>query len=107
MQSGAAKILCDASASVMHPMHATSALESGHAPGVQRTTMSAATTNLCPCGSGLRPARCCALQQGAVPPAEATRHLVPLVERAIQAYQQGAKDTADRLCLDVLEQIGR
>jgi Tfp pilus assembly protein PilF len=29
--------------------------------------------------------------------------LVPLVERAIQAYQQGAKDVAERLCLDVLE----
>jgi tetratricopeptide (TPR) repeat protein len=26
-----------------------------------------------------------------------------LVERAIQAYQQGAKDVAERLCLDVLE----
>jgi Flp pilus assembly protein TadD len=43
------------------------------------------------------------LQQGAPPPAEATRHLVPLVERAFQAYQQGAKDVAERLCLDVLE----
>jgi tetratricopeptide (TPR) repeat protein len=60
-------------------------------------------SNLCPCGSGLRAARCCALQAGAVPPAEATRHLIPLVERAIQAYQQGAKDVAERLCLDVLE----
>ena len=65
--------------------------------------MNAQTPNLCPCGSGLRPARCCALQQGAVPPPEATRHLVPLVERAIQAFQQGAKDVAERLCLDVLE----
>jgi tetratricopeptide (TPR) repeat protein len=65
--------------------------------------MSATSPNLCPCGSGLRPARCCALQAGAIPPAEATRHLVPLVERAIQAYQQGAKDVAERLCLDVLE----
>jgi Tfp pilus assembly protein PilF len=61
------------------------------------------TPGLCPCGSGLRPARCCALQPGAIPPAEATRHLVPLVERAILAYQQGAKDTAEQLCLDVLE----
>ncbi|HEX3992530.1 MAG TPA: sulfotransferase, partial [Acetobacteraceae bacterium] len=61
------------------------------------------TPGLCPCGSGLRPARCCALQVGSIPPAEATRHLVPLVERAIQAYQQGAKDVAERLCLDVLE----
>ena len=65
--------------------------------------MSAPSPGLCPCGSGLRPARCCALQPGAIPPAEATRHLVPVVERAIQAYQQGAKDIAERLCLDVLE----
>src|SRR5580658_2344443 len=65
--------------------------------------MQAPSPRLCPCGSGLRPERCCALQQGAIPPAEATRHLVPLVERAIQAYQQGAKDVAERLCLDVLE----
>ncbi len=65
--------------------------------------MNAPIHGLCPCGSGLRPARCCALQLGAIPPAEATRHLVPLVERAFQAYQQGAKDTAEQLCLDVLE----
>jgi tetratricopeptide (TPR) repeat protein len=65
--------------------------------------MNLPSPGLCPCGSGLRPARCCALQIGAIPPAEATRHLVPLVERAIQAYQQGAKDVAERLCLDVLE----
>jgi len=65
--------------------------------------MSASNSGLCPCGSGLRAARCCALQAGAIPPAEATRHLIPLVERAIQAYQQGAKDVAERLCLDVLE----
>src|SRR5271165_2882403 len=65
--------------------------------------MSAPSPGLCPCGSGLRPARCCALQQGAIPPADATRHLVPLVERAIQAWQQGARDVAERLCLDVLE----
>ena len=57
----------------------------------------------CPCRSGLRPERCCALQPAAIPPAEATRHLIPLVERAAQAYRQGAKDVAERLCLDVLE----
>ena len=58
---------------------------------------------LCPCGSGLRAVRCCSLQLGRLPPAEATRHLVPLVERAIQAHRQGADETAERLCLDVLE----
>src|ERR1700733_3908511 len=71
--------------------------------GVHDARMRAPSPGLCPCGSGLRPARCCALQAGAIPPPEAIRHLVPLVERAIQAYQQGAKDVAERLCLDVLE----
>src|SRR5580704_1993463 len=71
--------------------------------GVHDARMSAPSPGLCPCGSGLRPARCCALQAGAIPPPEATRHLIPLVERALQAYQQGAKDVAERLCLDVLE----
>ena len=57
----------------------------------------------CPCGSGLRPGRCCSLQISALPPADATRHLVPLVERAFQAWQQGDRATAERLSLDVLE----
>ena len=65
--------------------------------------MNAPVPDTCPCGSGLRASRCCALQLGAIPPADAVRHLVPLVERAVQAYQQGAKDTAEQLCLDVLE----
>src|SRR5579871_1459064 len=58
---------------------------------------------LCECGSGLRAIRCCSMQLGSLPPPEAIRHLVPLVERAIQAHRQGADETADRLCLDVLE----
>jgi tetratricopeptide (TPR) repeat protein len=36
-------------------------------------------------------------------PPEASRHLLPLVERAIQARRQGADATAERLCLEVLE----
>ncbi len=65
--------------------------------------MNAPVSSLCECGSGLRAVRCCALQLGALPPAGATRHLVPLVERALQAHRQGAIETAERLCLDVLE----
>jgi tetratricopeptide (TPR) repeat protein len=57
----------------------------------------------CPCGSGLRVARCCGMVLAALPPPESTRHLVPLVERAAQAHRQGAIDIAERLCLDVLE----
>jgi len=65
--------------------------------------MNAPVSALCDCGSGLRAVRCCAMQLGALPPPEATRHLVPLVERALQAHRQGAVETAERLCLDVLE----
>ncbi|HTW71580.1 MAG TPA: sulfotransferase [Acetobacteraceae bacterium] len=65
--------------------------------------MNAPVSALCDCGSGLRAVRCCAIQIGALPPPEATRHLVPLVERALQAHRQGAIETAERLCLDVLE----
>ena len=38
-----------------------------------------------------------------LPSAETARHLAPLVERAIAAQRQGATETAERLCLDVLE----
>jgi tetratricopeptide (TPR) repeat protein len=62
-----------------------------------------AAAALCSCGSGLRAARCCGMEAMAPPPPEATRHLVPLVERAIQAQRTGAIETAARLCLDVLE----
>src|SRR3984885_12283455 len=65
--------------------------------------MNAPVSALCECGSGLRAVRCCNLQLGSLPPAGATRHLVPLVERALQAHRQGAVETAERLCLDVLE----
>jgi tetratricopeptide (TPR) repeat protein len=65
--------------------------------------MNAPVSILCACGSGLRAVRCCALNVAALPPAESVRHLVPLVERAIQAHRQGATETAERLCLDVLE----
>ena len=65
--------------------------------------MSAPVSALCPCGSGLRAVRCCGMQHHALSPPEAIRHLVPLVERASQAHRQGATETAERLCLDVLE----
>jgi tetratricopeptide (TPR) repeat protein len=43
------------------------------------------------------------MQDHSLPPSEAIRHLVPLVERAVQAHRQGSTETAERLCLDVLE----
>jgi tetratricopeptide (TPR) repeat protein len=60
-------------------------------------------TRLCACDSGLRFARCCGLDPVGLPPADSTRHLIPLVERAIVAQRQGAIDIAEQLCLDVLE----
>ena len=65
--------------------------------------MNPPATSLCPCGSGLRASRCCALDPASIPPAETTHHLVPLVERALQAHRAGNTETAERLCLDVLE----
>ena len=65
--------------------------------------MSTSTSALCSCGSGLRAVRCCGMQLHPLPPPDAIRHLVPLVERASRAHRQGATETAERLCLDVLE----
>ncbi|MCW3474802.1 tetratricopeptide repeat-containing sulfotransferase family protein [Limobrevibacterium gyesilva] len=58
---------------------------------------------LCACGSGLRPASCCRMDAAKLLPPDATRHLVPLIERAIQAYHTGAIAAAERLCIEVLE----
>ena len=57
----------------------------------------------CPCGSGLRPLRCCAWRGGDRPAPDATRHLLPLVDLAAQAEAAGDTASAERLCLDVLE----
>lgn len=65
--------------------------------------MSQPAFQMCACGSGLRAARCCGMNPAAMPPPESSRHLMPLVERAIVAHRQGAIETAERLCLDVLE----
>ncbi len=65
--------------------------------------MSQSAHQMCPCGSGLRAGRCCSMNPAATPPAESSRHLMPLVERAVVAHRQGAIETAERLCLDVLE----
>jgi tetratricopeptide (TPR) repeat protein len=59
--------------------------------------------NLCPCGSGLRPLRCCHMDPSAFGPAEASRHLLPLVDRAIELHSKGAFAEAEKLCLEVLE----
>jgi tetratricopeptide (TPR) repeat protein len=43
------------------------------------------------------------MNPAAAPTPDSARHLIPLVERAVIAHRQGAIETAERLCLDVLE----
>ncbi len=62
-----------------------------------------ADPGLCACGSQLRRLRCCEMNLAAQASGEAGRHLLPLVERAVQAHRHGAIETAETLCLDVLE----
>ena len=57
----------------------------------------------CPCGSGLRPVRCCGLDLSTVASPEASRHLLPLVDRAIELHGKGAFAEASVICLEVLE----
>lgn len=58
---------------------------------------------LCACGSGLRAARCCSMDFSLVPPTEASRPLLPLVERAGELHRQGAIAEAERITLEILE----
>jgi Tfp pilus assembly protein PilF len=58
---------------------------------------------LCPCGSGLRPRRCCAQELAAIQPSAAARHVAPLAEQASKAFAEGRVEEATALCLDVLE----
>jgi len=60
-------------------------------------------TRLCGCGSGLRAARCCQLDPAMLPPAEAVRPLLPVVERAVELHRQDNPAEAEKLCLEVLE----
>ena len=60
-------------------------------------------TESCPCGSGLRALRCCAMEPGALATGDVARHLAPLIERAVQTEREGAKEVAERLALDVLD----
>jgi tetratricopeptide (TPR) repeat protein len=58
---------------------------------------------LCACGSGLRPACCCALDPALLPPPGAGAPLLPLVERAAELERAGASGEAEGLCRQVLE----
>src|SRR6202166_2870774 len=61
-------------------------------------------TAACPCGSGLRAVRCCALH-GPHPPAEP--QAVPDFDRACTNVQDGQMAEAERLVMTVLEQFPR
>ena len=60
-------------------------------------------SQLCRCGSGLTRTRCCEINLAGLGAHEATRHLLPLEERAAEAQRNGATEEAERLALDVLE----
>jgi len=61
------------------------------------------TRRQCACGSGLTRTRCCALDLSSLGSREASRHLAPLEDRAVEAQRGGGTDEAERLALDVLE----
>lgn len=58
---------------------------------------------LCACGSGLTRSRCCELNLSSLGASEASRHLQPLEEQAVQARHEGKQEEAERLALDILE----
>jgi tetratricopeptide (TPR) repeat protein len=71
-----------------------------------RRVMRLVDSSRCPCGSGLSRARCCELNMAALGKAdEASQHLRPVIERAVQAHRHGARETAEKLSLDVLELV--
>ena len=65
--------------------------------------MASPKPTMCACGSGLRVARCCGADLSTATTGEATRHLLPLVDRAIALHANGELAEAEKICLDVLE----
>jgi len=61
------------------------------------------TGDLCACGSGLRAARCCRYDFSNLTPPGATKHLLPVVERATRAFEMQQYPLAEQLALEVLE----
>jgi tetratricopeptide (TPR) repeat protein len=57
----------------------------------------------CPCGSGLRRVRCCALDFSALSPNEVSDVLAPMLGKAEAAFRAGDVDEADDLVRRVLE----
>ncbi len=68
-----------------------------------RPTNAPADPARCACGSGLSRARCCEADLAGWNTTDMGEHLSPLMERAIQAHRGGSIETAETLCLAVLE----
>ena len=58
---------------------------------------------LCLCGSGLRAVRCCGQDLSLKVVTAASRHIAPLAEQAIAAFDAGQVEEATTLCLEVLD----
>jgi hypothetical protein len=56
----------------------------------------ACNSNLCACGGGLTPARCCRLNLQSLGAPAANRHLEPLEKRALKARESGETEAAER-----------
>ncbi len=61
--------------------------------------------SLCPCGSGLRSARCCGQDLSLKAVTAAARHIAPLAEQAVAAFDAGRVEESTALCVDVLELV--
>ncbi len=71
-----------------------------------RRVMRLVDPSRCGCGSGLSRARCCELNPASLgASAEASQHLRPVIERAVQAHRHGGRETAEKLAIDVLELV--
>jgi tetratricopeptide (TPR) repeat protein len=60
-------------------------------------------TQACRCGSGLSAGHCCDYDATVRTAPEDIPGLIPLVERAVQAWRGGNRSAAKQLCLEVLE----
>ncbi|MEO7026232.1 MAG: tetratricopeptide repeat protein, partial [Caulobacteraceae bacterium] len=65
--------------------------------------VAAVDPSLCRCGSGLRAMRCCGQDVSLKAMPAAARHVAPLAEQAVAAFDAGRRDEAAALVLDVLE----
>ena len=69
------------------------------------SAIEAVNNDLCPCGSGLVQALCCALKTVDQPTEAELRVVEPLLEQAQQLHKQENPAAAEELCIRILEQI--